>query len=363
MRTDVITDTEWKITKDAVASSATNIIPGGNVVIATRVGLGKVCLLAQDTAINQDLRGVIPIDPAGLSARFLFWWLRSIADILVAEGTGATVQGIKLPFVRGLAVPVPSPAEQERIVDILDAAFAGSEAATATAEENLKNTRTLFESHLQAVFAERGERWVDDRIGSLCTVKHGFAFDGAEFSRDVPEGNPLIITPGNFTEDGRLSFNRKNAKRFNGDPPAGFLLDKGDLAVVMTDLSARMRILGKPAFVETSDVLHNQRIGRVVFTDDRIEKRWLYYFMMSDAYLRNIRASATGTMVKHTAPKRILSNVIPFPASRSEQRAIIGRLDALRDETQRLESLYHRKLVALERLRQSLLHLAFTGHL
>jgi type I restriction enzyme S subunit len=62
MRSEIITETECKITKEAVKASATNIIPKGNVVIATRVGLGKVCLLGQDTAINQDLRGVVPLD-------------------------------------------------------------------------------------------------------------------------------------------------------------------------------------------------------------------------------------------------------------------------------------------------------------
>ena len=59
MREDVITQTEFKITEDAVKKSSTNIIKANNVVIATRVGLGKVCLLNQDTAINQDLRGVM----------------------------------------------------------------------------------------------------------------------------------------------------------------------------------------------------------------------------------------------------------------------------------------------------------------
>ena len=69
MRSEVITETECQITKEAVRTSATNIIPTGNVVIATRVGLGKVCLLGQDTAINQDLRGIIPIDPKVLSLK------------------------------------------------------------------------------------------------------------------------------------------------------------------------------------------------------------------------------------------------------------------------------------------------------
>ena len=131
----------------------------------------------------------------------------------------------------------------------------------------------------------------------------------------------------------------------------------------MTDLSSKMKILGKPAFVESDNVLHNQRIGRVVFRNDRIEKRFLYYFLMSEGFLKNIKASATGTMVKHTAPKRILSNVIPFPRDRKEQRAIVSKLDSLRVETQRLASLYQRKLAALEALKKSLLHQAFTGQL
>ena len=200
-------------------------------------------------------------------------------------------------------------------------------------------------------------------VGSFCDITHGYAFDGAEFSSDVPDGKPLVITPGNFTEDGKLLFNERNAKRFSGKPPTGFRFEVGDLVVVMTDLSSKMKILGKPAFVEIENVLHNQRIGRVVFRNNRVEKRFLYYFMMSGGFLKNIKGSATGTMVKHTAPKRILSNMIPFPIDRGVQKDIIRRLDSLSEETRRLESIYQQKLAALGELKKSLLHQAFTGQL
>ena len=363
MRQDVITETEFRITKDAVKNSATNIIPSGNVVIATRVGLGKVCLLGQDTAINQDLRGIVPRSDKALVIRYLYWWLKSIADVIVAEGTGATVQGVKLPFVKSLQIPVPPLAEQQRIVGLLDEAFEGLATAKANAEKNLQNARALFESHLQSVFTQRGPAWVETTIGELCDIKHGYAFDGADFSNDVPDGNPLVVTPGNFTEDGKLLFNERNTKRFSGNTPAGFQFDIGDLVVVMTDLSSKMKILGKPAFVETDDVLHNQRIGRLVFSTDRVEKRLLYYFMMTEGFLKNIKMSSTGTMVKHTAPKRIMSNVIPYPANRKEQRAIVTKLDDLREQTQHLARLYDRKLASLSALKKSLLHQAFTGAL
>jgi type I restriction enzyme S subunit len=167
MRQDIITKTECKITAQAIKSSSTNVIPKGTVVIATRVGLGKVCMLGQDTAINQDLRAIIPNEPKALAARFLFWWLKSIAHQIEEEGTGATVQGVKLPFIKSLQIPVPPLHEQRRIVSILDEALAGIATAKANAEKNLQNASALFESCLHGEHAEKA------LLGDLVDIKTG----------------------------------------------------------------------------------------------------------------------------------------------------------------------------------------------
>jgi type I restriction enzyme S subunit len=294
--------------------------------------------------------------------KFLYWiYVSGVTEGIQSNSTG--IRNLDGDAYKAINIAFPPLPEQQRIVSILDAAFDGIATAKATAEQNLQNARALFESHLQSVFTQRGEGWESKPLAELCDIKHGFAFDGAEFSSDVPDGKPIVITPGNFTEDGKLLFSEKNTKRFSGKPPAAFRFDIGDLVIVMTDLSSKMKILGKPAFVETDDVLHNQRIGRVVFFDDSVEKRFIYYFMMSDGFLKNIKMSATGTMVKHTAPSRILNNLISFPVDRKEQMQLVAKLDALREETQRLEYLYRRKLVALDELKKSLLHQAFSGAL
>ena len=58
-----------------------------------------------------------------------------------------------------------------------------------------------------------------------------------------------------------------------------------------------------------------------------------------------------------------LKNVnIPIPSTK-EQHRIILRIDALSEETQLLESIYQRKLDALDELKKSLLHQAFSGQL
>jgi type I restriction enzyme S subunit len=46
-----------------------------------------------------------------------------------------------------------------------------------------------------------------------------------------------------------------------------------------------------------------------------------------------------------------------------EQLHIAHQLDELLAETQRLETIYRQKLAALDRLKKSLLHVAFTGQL
>ncbi|MBK9615813.1 MAG: restriction endonuclease subunit S [Uliginosibacterium sp.] len=64
--------------------------------------------------------------------------------------------------------------EQQRIVAILDEAFAGIATARAAAEQNRQNARALFESHLQSVFSQRGEGWLETTVGDQLTLQRGF---------------------------------------------------------------------------------------------------------------------------------------------------------------------------------------------
>jgi type I restriction enzyme, S subunit len=54
---------------------------------------------------------------------------------------------------------------------------------------------------------------------------------------------------------------------------------------------------------------------------------------------------------------------VALPPTLEEQKRIAVKLDILREETQRLESVYQHKLAALDALKKSLLHQAFTGQL
>ena len=155
MKGEIVTDTEHKITQDAVKRSSTNIIPKGNVIIATRVGLGKVCLLGNDTAINQDLKGIVPKKTKELSIDFLFRWLKSISSKIIEEGTGATVQGVKLPFIKSLKIAFPTLTAQNSIVQKLEALSGETKKLETIYQQKLNDLEELKKSILQKAFNGR----------------------------------------------------------------------------------------------------------------------------------------------------------------------------------------------------------------
>jgi len=356
MRSDVITETECKITKAAVASSATNIIPGGNVVIATRVGLGKVCLISQDTAINQDLRGIIPIDPKLLIVPFLYWWLKSVADLIVAEGTGATVQGVKLPFVKSLKIPLPPFPEQQRIVGILDDAFQGIATAKANAEKNLQNARALFESYLNNIFTQRGEGWVDTKLGDICEFVRGPFGGSLKKSFFVADGYAVY-------EQQHAIYNQFDDIRYFIDEDKfnemkRFELVPGDLIMSCSGTMGRVAVV--PKVIKKGII--NQALLKLT-TTTKISNKYLKLWMESEAFQNALKEFSGGAAIQNVASVKILKDIkIPL-TSIEEQNAIINKLNSLRTETQHLESIYQKKLFALDELKKSLLSQAFSGDL
>ena len=68
-----------------------------------------------------------------------------------------------------IQIPLPPLPEQQRIVSILDEAFAAIARAKANAEQNLRNAREVFESYLQGVFENKGAGWEFVKLSSLAT--------------------------------------------------------------------------------------------------------------------------------------------------------------------------------------------------
>lgn len=356
-----ITSSSNFITKLGLENSSAKVFPEETVLVAMYgATAGQVGILRFKATTNQAVCGIHPNDK--FLPKFMYYLLLSKKQELISQATGNAQPNISQIKIKNITVPIPPLSEQQRIIAILDEAFAGLATAIANSEKNLKNARELFDSHLYSTFERRKSGWTDRKLSDLVDVTHGFAFDGKHFI-DGKSDYPILLTPGNFTEVGSLDFNEKNTKRFTGAVSPNFVLNTGDLVVVMTDLSSKMKILGKPAFVNRDAVLHNQRIGRVVFRDRSLWAEYLYYFFRTAKFIAAVKDTATGTMVKHTAPKRILSAAIAMPPTLDEQKDIASKLNDLSNEVEKLEVLYRRRAVDLAVLRQAILEKAFSGEL
>jgi len=174
--------------------------------------------------------------------------------------------------------------------------------------------------------------WREFELGDGIHVKHGFAFKGEYFAAS---GEHMGLTPGNFLEkggfrvrDGKERFYHADFERFyHADFPEDYLLTEGDLIVAMTEQGEGL--LGSAARIPSEGkYLHNQRLGLVQITDpELLDKRFLYWVFNSADVRAQIRASATGAKVKHTAPERIKKIRLKVPEL-SDQQAIAWVLDS-----------------------------------
>jgi type I restriction enzyme S subunit len=354
MKEDLIKDTEYKITEEAVKNSSANIIPKGNIVIATRVGLGKVCLIENDTAINQDLKGILPKKKSGVSVGYLFQWFKSISNLIIKEGTGATVQGVKLPFIKELLIPLPPLPEQQRIVSILDQAFAAIDKAKANAEQNLKNAKELFESYLQGVFEKKGEGWAEKRLSEVC--------------ENITDGTHQTPT---YFKDGFIFLSSRNVTSGKIDwENIKFIDDKqhnemhSRVAPRINDiLLAKNGTTGVGAIVDRDvvfDIYVSLALIRVL---DEVIPTFMLYFINSPLAKKQFNKRLKGMGVPNLHLEEIREVVIPYPISINQQKSIVVRLDALFAKTKRLEAIYRQKLLNLEELKKSILQKAFNGEL
>jgi type I restriction enzyme S subunit len=331
-------------------------------LVIARFGMSEVCtrFVTGKFFLNDSGLTVSPKNGV-LLQRFLDYQMLSLNGNIYALGKGTAQKNLDVPVFRALPLFVPKDiTEQQRIVAILDETCEGIATAKANAEKNLENARALFESYLRSVFTLRGPGWAERPLSELCDIKHGFTFKSEFFA---PRGDYVLLTPGNFYESGGYRDRGEKQKYYTGEILHDYVLSEGDLLVAMTEQAAGL--LGSPVLIPESDkFLHNQRLGLVTKKNGvPWTNEFFFHVFNNQAVRKEIHDTASGVKVRHTSPTKIGEVIVSFPTSLSEQGAIVSTLKDLREETEGLAGLYGRKLAALEDLKKSLLHQAFSGNL
>ena len=326
-------------------------IANGDLLIAmSGATTGKIGIHKTDGVLllNQRVGKFIP--KPNLNKSFLYNYLITKVEESLAISAGAAQPNLSTEQIKNFSIPLPPLPEQQRIVSILDRAFAAINKAKANAAQNLMNAKELFESYLQQVFENKGEDWEEKRLGELSFVK-----SGGTPSRAKPEyweGNIAWYSSGElnnmYTKTperhiNELAIENSNAKIF----------PKGSLLIGMYDTAAlKMSIIDR-------DATFNQAISGVK-PNKNIDLRFILHSINSiKPELLNLRR---GVRQKNLSLQKIKQIPISLP-SLQEQQHIVSKLEALQKETKHLEEIYTKKIADLEDLKKSVLQKAFRGEL
>jgi len=343
MKNDLLFNTEFKISDVAIKKSATNIIPKGNVIIATRVGLGKVCLLQVDSAINQDLKGIIPKKSNQLISKYIFYWFKCISNQIIEKGTGATVKGVKLDFIRTLNIPIPPLTEQQHIVDILDQSFAAIDQAIENTEKNLINAKDLFLSALDQLFSNYAKTSPDRFIGDVSNVIAGQSPEGKYYNNNGI-GLPFYQGKKEFTDkflDKPTTWTTKITKE-----------------ALENDILMSVRAPVGPVNIATEKICIGRGLS-AIRPSKYILRDYLFYFFISN---KEKLVGNSGTVFNSINKTQIEKIPIPVPPI-NKQHEFVNLVALLSNRVQNLDSVYSKKKNLLIELKQSILHKAFNGEL
>ncbi|XTB06047.1 restriction endonuclease subunit S [Treponema denticola] len=114
--------TEDKITELGLKNSAANLAKIDDIILITRILPGKAIITKIETAINQDLKIVLP--KIEIEKQFLLYFFKYVENDFVEKSNGTTVKGIKLECLTSTPFPLPPLAEQQRIVTAIETIFA-----------------------------------------------------------------------------------------------------------------------------------------------------------------------------------------------------------------------------------------------
>ncbi len=248
--------------------------------------------------------------------------------------------------------------EQKRIVGILDKAFDGIAMAKANAEKNLQNARALFESHLQSAFAQSCKEWPLKTLNEVCQIKPPKREARERISAD---GMVSFLPMEDLGIDEEFAKPRQIRPLSAVEGSYTYFADGDVLLAKITPCFEN----GKLGIAE--GLVNGIGFGSseyIVFRPDRtLNKEWLYYYLFREAFRSEGAMRMSGAVGhKRVAKEFIEGYPIPVP-SLLEQQRVIGVFDSISAETQKLRSLYRRQLTAIDELKKSLLHQAFTGAL
>lgn len=354
-----IYETKEKIKPDGIKNS--RLVNEGDFILSNSMSFGRPYIMRTSGCIHDGW--LVLKDKSGLFDQdYLYYFLGSNTTYQQFDklAAGSTVRNLNIDLAKSVKVTLPPLPEQKQIVAILDEAFEGIDRAIALAEKNLANSREIFEGYLNAIFTQKGDGWKEKKLAKLASkIGSGATPRGGQDAYKT-EGISLIrslnVHDRRFKTRDLAFIDDEQAEKL-----ANVIVEEGDVLLNITGASIARSCVAPSEYLPARV---NQHVSIIRPDQNQISCRFLNYLITSKPYKERLlfTGDKAGATRQALTKAQIQDFSIHFPDI-DKQKIIIGKLDLLEVETQRLETLYRQKLAALKELKQSILQKAFTGEL
>lgn len=346
---------EWNnsVTEEQVSKLKAKILPPGAVIfpkIGGAIATNKKRVLTIPSCFDNNVMGLKA--KQGVLDEYLYWLLQSID--LVVWSSSSSLPSMKASTIKDFFVPVPSMAEQKRIVEKLDALLTRIDTAIEHLQQSVTLADALSKNGLSEIFESLKDRYEVVPLSSVVKINSGIAlpklFKNGFSDGDIPffkvaqmnNHHETMIAP-------EITFNETVAKehKIKLFPKGSTLIPKRGGAI----LTNKKRML-------LEDASYDSNIMGLKADESKISDEYLFAFMRIIDLANFVDAST----IPQVNNKHIDQMQIPL-ASIEEQADVVSRVNLLVKKVETMNSEIQRQLDDLQALKSSILDSAFKGEL
>lgn len=325
----------------------------GDILLVKTASVGK-------TALVRDLPHKATINPQFVVLKnietnheYLSYYMKSekAQNFILSIAKGAAAQTVSQKNLAEMQVPVPTKAEQQRIVSRLDSAFAHIDERKANAEKQLSEARALFQKALTKAM-EPKEGWEEKKLKEIAQVRIGpfgsLLHKRDYISRGIPLVNPIHMIEGKIVANNDYTISEEKAKDLSA-----YLLKANDVVF------ARRGEIGRCAIVTSNEDGFLCGTGSLfVRFKVKVDNAFMLMLFQSEVCKNYLLKSASGATMLNINAGIVEKMSLTIPPL-SEQQRIVSRLDSLSAHVRELEEVLQKTIAECDALKQALLRQVF----
>lgn len=269
------------ITEKAVKESAVNVLPKNNILVVTRVGLGKLAKNYFDVAYSQDTQGLI-VKHDIIDVDYFLYMLTIEVEKFKHQSRGVTIQGVTKEQLATLEIPVPSFDKQKEIV-----------AELLQYQNVIKGCENLIENYVPSL--PPYENWEVVRMEDVCSMVRG-PFGGALKKEIFVESGYKVYEQSHAIKND-FKIGRYYITKPKFEEMKRFALQPGDLIMSCSGTMGKVAVFPEGA----EEGIINQALLRLIPDQNVIRPMFLKLLMDSPHFQAQLFKGATGVAIKNVA--------------------------------------------------------------